>query len=378
MTPITIPITVLMPIFNVERYLDEAIKSILNQTFKDFELLIINDGSTDKSADIVKKYRDKRIKFINNHTHQGLVAVLNQGMALARGVYLARMDGDDISLPTRLEKQLKFMDSHPDVGVCGTWFEVFGLKLKNRVYSRPANPMACKAMLLFTDPVCHATVIMRPEMLKKHHLKFDPSFKHLEDVEFWNRVAKFMDFSNIEEVLYLYRYHDNRTGNLYENIQQMQMKRVQTIYLKKMGITSSEKYIDLHWQILTRRFHHSRDFLMKARRWLLKMITTNRKSLVYDPMEFQSEVWKKWSNICRDSSSLGLWVFREYWNFPGAFQSKREMGLITFLFRCTKASILQSVSIAPVLPLIKKASWAQDVMVWRSKVLWNNIIIKLS
>src|SRR3990167_9541788 len=134
-------VTVLMPIFNVEKYIGEAIKSILTQSFTDLELLIINDGSTDKTANLVRKYKNNR----------GLVAVLNQGMKLIKSRYLVRMDGDDISLPTRIEKQVQFMESHPEIDVCGTWFEVFESGAKSKTYSRPVSPAACKASLLFTD-----------------------------------------------------------------------------------------------------------------------------------------------------------------------------------------------------------------------------------
>jgi len=113
-------VTVLMPVYNGEKYLNEAIDSILGQTFKDFKFLIINDGSTDGTADILKSYKDSRIKVTNNEKNIGLTKSLNKGLKMAKSEYIARMDADDISLPTRLQKQVEFMDSHPKVGVCGT------------------------------------------------------------------------------------------------------------------------------------------------------------------------------------------------------------------------------------------------------------------
>ena len=112
-------VTVLMPVYNCEKYLRESIESILNQTFKDFEFLIINDGSSDKSAEIVESYNDNRINFVQNEKNIGLAASLNRGLDIAKGEYIARMDADDISLPERLEKQVRFMETNPQIGICG-------------------------------------------------------------------------------------------------------------------------------------------------------------------------------------------------------------------------------------------------------------------
>ena len=115
-----------MTVHNGEKHLSEAIDGILNQTFKDFEFLVIDDGSTDGSADIIQSYKDVRIRFISNGKNLSVPVSLNMGLNLARGEYIARMDCDDISLPQRLEKQVQFMDANPEVGVCGTWLETFG------------------------------------------------------------------------------------------------------------------------------------------------------------------------------------------------------------------------------------------------------------
>ena len=125
-------VTVLMPVYNARFYLSKAISSIINQTFKDFEFLIFNDGSTDNSADIIYSYNDRRIRFFNSEQNFGYVYHLNYGIEIAKGEYIARMDADDISFPTRLEKQVAFMDKNPEVGVCGTWFKIYGTNRKIR------------------------------------------------------------------------------------------------------------------------------------------------------------------------------------------------------------------------------------------------------
>ena len=125
-----------MPAYNAEKYINEAIDSILAQTFTDFEFIIIDDGSTDSTCAIVESYSDSRIRFFKNEHNLGVAATLNRGLDLARGEYIARMDADDISLPTRFEKQAAYMDSHPDVVVCGTGVECFGARHETRFFFR--------------------------------------------------------------------------------------------------------------------------------------------------------------------------------------------------------------------------------------------------
>lgn len=163
-------ISVVMPVYNAELYLDEAIQSITNQTYKKFEFIIINDGSTDKSLEIIKKYKDEysRIVLISRE-NKGLVFSLNEGISKAKGKYIARMDADDISLSTRLEEQVAFMEENQEIGVCGSWVEVFGDNRKNTIWKMPKSNEELKTRLLFSVPVAHPSVMMRKEILDKYN-----------------------------------------------------------------------------------------------------------------------------------------------------------------------------------------------------------------
>lgn len=200
-------ISVLMPAYNSEAYIAEAIESILNQTFSDFEFLIINDGSTDKTADIVAQYAkvDKRIKFIDNKKNQGLIAVLNQGLDLARGEYIARMDSDDISMPERFEKQISYMDANPDVGMVGTAGQNFGAD--NTVNYSPE--IVDVVELLRGVGFYHPSVMIRKSVLDEHNLRYDKDFYLVEDHELWTRMLKVTKLRNIPDVLLRYRVHSN-------------------------------------------------------------------------------------------------------------------------------------------------------------------------
>lgn len=157
-------VSVLMPTYNAEKYLKEAIDSILNQTFTDFEFLIIDDNSKDKTKKIIGKYNDKRIKLIKG-PQKGLAAALNCGIKKAQGKYIARMDADDISLPARFEKQVNYLEAHPEITVLGTWQEHFGRW--NFIHKAKATHEECKAELLFNCDLCHSTLMFRKEDFTK-------------------------------------------------------------------------------------------------------------------------------------------------------------------------------------------------------------------
>lgn len=163
-------VTVLMPVYNGEEYLREAIESILFQSFGNFEFLIIDDGSTDDSINIIASYTDPRIRVITNGENIGIARALNKGIELARGKYIARMDSDDISLPKRFEKQVDFLDKNPEIGIVGSWIKTFGGR-KTIILAHPCNPEMVRIFFLFDSPLAHPTVMMRREFLKKNNLR---------------------------------------------------------------------------------------------------------------------------------------------------------------------------------------------------------------
>ena len=204
-----IKISVLMPVYNSQDYIDESIESILNQTFGDFEFIIINDGSTDNTADIIRRYKDARIRFIDNKQNRGLIAVLNQGLDLCNGEYIARMDSDDISLPTRFEKQIAYMDANPDVGILGTAGQNFGAN--NDVNYSPDIVDAIE--LLKNVGFYHPSVMMRKSVLDKYNLRYDPNYYLVEDYELWTRALHVTKLRNLPDVLIKYRVHSSSVSN---------------------------------------------------------------------------------------------------------------------------------------------------------------------
>ncbi len=201
-------ISVALPVYNGERYLAQAIDSILAQTHVDFELIIIDDGSTDASLDILRNYekRDARIRLIYRE-NKGLVVTLNEIIDLARGIWIARMDQDDIALPQRFEKQLQWLEQ-TGADICGSWMQFFGTS-DQRILKHPCSDAAIKITLLFGSPLAHPTVFMKTELIKK--LRYDAVWEKAEDYDLWERADHVgWKMTNIPEILLLYRQHDTQ------------------------------------------------------------------------------------------------------------------------------------------------------------------------
>ena len=199
-------ISVVMPVYNTkEEWLREAIESILNQSYKDFEFIIIDDGSNKSIEPVVNSYNDDRIVFIRQN-NQGIAHSLNSGFKIAKGEYIARMDSDDISMPERFEKQVTFLDNNPQITVLGSWFETFP---KKEIYKHPKNPK----YLDFTKFCCiaHPSVMLRRSVFEKFNLTYNPNYK-CEDYELWSRAVRILDFYNLQEVLLKYRVHSSNAS----------------------------------------------------------------------------------------------------------------------------------------------------------------------
>jgi len=200
-------VSVVMPVYNAEKFLREAIDSILAQTFSDFEFIIINDGSTDGTKEIILSYDDPRIVYLENEQNYGICVTLNRGLDEARGKYIARMDSDDISMPERFAKQVEYMDSHSEIGVLGTDIEVFGEGITNYIFTQSYETNMCSAGLLFNPSFAHPTVFLRTETIRNNNLRYKDEFRGLEDLKLWWDCAKVAKLANLPIVLLRYRKH---------------------------------------------------------------------------------------------------------------------------------------------------------------------------
>ncbi|MFC1815930.1 glycosyltransferase family 2 protein [Thermodesulfobacteriota bacterium] len=202
-------VTVLMPVYNAGLFLREAINSILGQTWPDFEFLIINDGSTDNSREIISSFSDPRIRLIDNPTNIGLTKSLNRGLQLSKGEYIARQDADDISYPERLEKQILFLDAHPDIVLLGTR----GRAIDKNGNPSQANPLripvgllAIHWYLMFQNAFIHSSVMFRRVIVWERLGGYDESFKRAQDYEIWSRTARSFKVENLSDIFIDHRF----------------------------------------------------------------------------------------------------------------------------------------------------------------------------
>jgi glycosyltransferase involved in cell wall biosynthesis len=203
-------ISVLMPVFNCALYVKEAIESILNQTYTDFEFLIIDDCSTDATLQICKSFHDERIVIVEKENNSGYTNSLNYGLSTAQGKYIARMDGDDISFPTRFEKQLAFMEANEDVALCGTNFSIIG---NDGFINLPQFHEDIKISLLSGNCIVHPSVMLRKSTIDRHNFNYNLNMEPAEDYDFWVRLLLIGKLYNIQESLLLYRVHEGQVSN---------------------------------------------------------------------------------------------------------------------------------------------------------------------
>lgn len=182
-------ITILMPVRNGEKYIKESIDSILKQTFTDFELLIMDDGSTDRTVERIERYTDERIRLIRRK--HNFIRNLNEGLELAFGAYIARMDADDIMHTERLRIQLKRMKKNPNITVCGTWAKIFSDKGNERNVFHFGHEIICEPVLelLKYNMLLHPSVMVKKEFLFNHHIKYQ-NYPYVEDYKLWFDIAK--------------------------------------------------------------------------------------------------------------------------------------------------------------------------------------------
>lgn len=227
-------ISVVLSAYNAEKYIYEAIESILNQTYTNFELIIINDGSSDNTEEVILSFKDPRIRYIKNKQNRGLIYSLNRGLSEAQGKYIARMDADDYSLPERFAKQVKFLEENSDYIICGGQIEAFG-DIKRRVgkHIKPTTDKELKEYMFISSPFAHPTVMMRKSVLDLYNLEYDKDFKDSEDYKLWVDLSDKGLFYNLEDVLLKYRISESQITQRSNIQQQESARKVRRLYLSK-------------------------------------------------------------------------------------------------------------------------------------------------
>lgn len=309
-------ISVVMSVYNGEKYLRESIESILQQTFSDFEFIIINDGSTDQTKEILEFYKDSRIRLIHQG-NKGLTKSLNKGIKLAKGEYIARQDADDISYPKRFEKQIAYMASNADIALCGTWVKIFGTLDTEWHYPLSHDEISCKH--LFENSLAHSSVIIRNSIIKKHNLFYDETLKTSQDYDLWVRISQNHRIANLNELLLKHRLHETNVGKIKKTDQIHSADIVREKQLLDLGLSVSEEELALHSKISQYNLDATLLFLKNSEKWLSKIISTNILKKKYCQKTLCKELSQRWWGICNYSSDIGLPVF---WHFINSHLKK--------------------------------------------------------
>ncbi len=286
-TSATPKITVLMSVYNGEQYLRESIDSILNQTYKDFEFIIIDDSSTDKTPEILNSFEDSRIKLVRNQTNLGLTKSLNIGLGVARGAYVARMDADDIALPQRLEVEQTFLDSRQDIVCVGAALVLID-KLGQKVGAKKVleDLEIIRFRMIVANQLAHPTVMFRRLIILEIG-GYDESFKYVQDYDLWSRLIE-RDYlvTNIHEPLIQYRNH---SASLTQGSDTRNQAYQYAVAVIRKNIARYMQFDDYEFSLFLKSFHKHRvesfreaiivrSFLAQLKKAYLKNETVSQKN----------------------------------------------------------------------------------------------------
>ena len=231
-----VSVSVVVPCYNCEAFLHAAINSILIQDFPDFELILIDDGSTDKTPEILREVaaKDSRVRILKNDVNSGICVALNKGLDAARGEFICRMDADDIAAPDRLEKQTAFMRAHPGTVVCGSHLILIneqGQETGRRSYD--LDNATIKKNRFFRSPFAHPAVMIRRSVLEEHQIRYSARFPYAECYNMWMRLAPYGDFANLDAYLLKYRLTSVATKNVHCKASLWSTIRLRAHYLNR-------------------------------------------------------------------------------------------------------------------------------------------------
>ncbi len=229
-------VSVVMPVYNAGEYLRAALESLLAQTFRDFEVIAVDDGSTDGSASLLAEYarREAHIVILTHAQNQGIVAALNDGLQAARGRYIARMDADDLSLPERFERQVEFLDAHPEVGILGSE-EIFIDPQGQQIgrMSHLHDDLSIRWASLLSNVFFHPTVMLRRSVLTDHQLEYQAGIRYAQDYDLWVRLLRHTRAANLEQALVWYRVYPESISSRHRQEQMEIHARISLAHLQR-------------------------------------------------------------------------------------------------------------------------------------------------
>ena len=327
-------ISIITPVYNVESYIGDAIESVLNQSHENFELLLVNDCSTDNSLAVMERFaaKDDRIHVLKTPVNSWAHAAANVALEYATGDYVAMLDGDDILPLDRLETQVRFLERYPGIDVCGGWVQLFG-KSNKKIASMKLDDFNIRAGMLFDTSLAHGTVMIRRSVIEKHMIRYNTDIYYAHDYDLLMRLAFDCNarFANLPKVLYLSRVHGGQASNLYRDKQLEFADRVRREVLERFGITDPE-LVRIHLCFARKRPGNYLGDMSRIYDYIDALFKANKERGFFPQQQFEHYLADK---ICRDMHRCGLIsALSFYYNCP--FKDKLDWNLgdmISFLLK---------------------------------------------
>ncbi len=329
-------VSVVLPVYNVSAHIRGTIESILRQTFQDFELLVLDDCSTDDTVAQIEQIADPRLRLLRNERNLGRAGTDNAALPHVRGEYIAKMDGDDICHPERLAKQVAYLDAHPEVNIVGSFMQNFGASTYLNRY--PAQPADTRVLTLFTLPTGNPSAMMRTSLFREQGMRYDASLRQTEDYDFCARYIRQLRIATLQEALIEYRVpHQVRKKDiLSERASVSDVVREQLLRTWGVPFTTRELYVYNAIAMLERSSNDIK--LDEVDAWLQKLLAHNEQQPLFEPAALLRGLAERWFEVCYTYAGPRLGGLLRYQQSPlAAHHSLTSRQRLGFLLRALRA-----------------------------------------
>jgi len=321
-------VTVGIAVYGGERYIAEAITSVLQETYQNWELLLVNDCSPDDSVGVIRTFTDSRIRLVENERNLGLVGVRNRILKEARGQYIAWLDQDDLTLPDRLRTEIEFLEAHPQVAACGSWTQMLTEGVDGAwttgVLRLPSSAQDIRASMAFLNPLACNTVTMRRSIFFDRGLTFREEFGNSLDYDLWSRASDVCELNNVAHPLATYRVHAGQTsqGAALERMHQHALRIQAELLARALSIDMTPEQVRLHRLATIEPELISTDDLDRIAGWFTRLRNSNQERGGFDSRAWDAALTRQWITACR-----GAWTTSGSAALGTALSGTRRIGL---------------------------------------------------